>query len=705
MPSPRPSAIARSPRPKPRGNHWALGLGLALLAGDSLALGAAALPARWRWSNPAPLGANIFDMAYGFGLTVAVAERGQIFTSDDLGFWEPRESGTTNSLRAVTFFGSRLVITGERGIAVYADSLGDFHPVDLGTGDWLEGLAASTDLLVAVGDNGAIYTSRSGAEWARQPSSITAWLTGVAWGQDLFVAVGERGLIATSPNGTNWTKRTSNTTRNLKRVSWMKNQFWAVGDQGLLLTSSTGTANWTSANSGATNTLFDAEAAGLDQLVLGDSEVRLRRGGAQWSNELNPTSALAPPAWTYYNAEWEDPLFLLSGRSGLLIEGFQTNLAAPYLWVERRQSVRNWLWDLKRTPEFYVTVGFRGTVMTSVDGIDWDLELVPDAVTNITLFGVGGTTNLLLAVGENGNVILSPNVLTNVVLTNADLSVSTNPVSTLGIFWNPIPPPTTNALQGVTTFGDRFVLTGDNGTVLLSDDGTRWVPQDSGTTNFLTGVAEFPGGLVAVGRGGTLLTSPDGNSWTSHPTGTTNWLYRVRYLGGRLIVIGQNGTVLTSPDGSAWTRQAPGGARWLTDVTLLHDTYFVAGTLGTILASTNAVDWTYLGTITEKSLYGIACHQGQLVAAGVEGAIVRAQVIPDMSPVRFLAFSQRTNLNAFLLSGKPDQRFTLDRTPHLAEWTPGPLLEFLDSSGTLLLLDNSTTNRLPTEFFRATVVP
>jgi len=42
-------------------------------------------------------------------------------------------------------------------------------------------------------------------------------------------------------------------------------------------------------------------------------------------------------------------------------------------------------------------VGDRATVVTSGNGIDWSLELVPDSVTNSIFLGVGGTTNLLLA--------------------------------------------------------------------------------------------------------------------------------------------------------------------------------------------------------------------------------------------------------------------------------------------------------------------
>jgi hypothetical protein len=389
----------------------------------------------------------------------------------------------------------------------------------------------------------------------------------------------------------------------------------------------------------------------------------------------------------------------------MLVEGFKTNGTSSYLWLDRFRSLRNWLWELKRLPGFYVTVGFHGTIMTSVDGIDWSLELVPASVTNTTFYGVGGNTNLLLACGDNGKVILSPNTFTNLVFTNTDGTLTTNEASTLGIFWHDITPPTTNTLQGVATFGDQFVLTGDFGTVLMSADGTNWTKRTTPTASFLTGVTEFPGGLVAVGKGGTLLTSPDGVTWTNRATSTTNWLYRVRYLGGRLIVVGQNGTILTSADGITWAKQSAPTTRWLNDVTLLDDTCYIVGVQGTVLASTNTTNWTYIGTITEKSLYGAVCHNGQLVAAGVEGSIIRSQVIPDPTPIQFLRFSRQNNQNLYLLAGKPDQRFTLDRSASLTDWAPGLLLEFLDSSGTLLLLDAVTTNPPPTEFYRATVVP
>ena len=123
----------------------------------------------WRWSNPRPHGNNIIDMAYLDGLAIQVCDRGQLYASTDLSTWIPLDSHTTNSLRAVTFFGSRVVATGENGTVVFADSLDNFQFVNLGTSNWLEGVAASTNLLVAVGDNATIYTSTNGLGWVLRP--------------------------------------------------------------------------------------------------------------------------------------------------------------------------------------------------------------------------------------------------------------------------------------------------------------------------------------------------------------------------------------------------------------------------------------------------------------------------------------------------------------------------------------------------------
>ncbi len=659
-------------------------------------------PLRWHWSNPTPHGGNIRAMAYTNGLYVQVCERGQIYTSDDLELWLAQDSHTTNALRDVTFFGDRMIITGENGAVVYGDAVTDFQFISLGTLDWLEGVAASPDLLVAVGDNGAIYTSPDGTAWIRRPQSFTTWLRSVAYGAGFFVAVGQQGFVAVSQNGTSWQPQTSFTTEDLNKVAYINGQFWIVGNSGQTFARDLLTG-WQRVNSGATNHLYAVAGTDERRLLAGDSEVRFRENRL-WSNELDLSKTDPAPNWTYLSALWDGDRFLLGGRTGLLVEGFKTNGTSSVVWQTLDGSIRNWLWDVTRMPDFYIAVGDFGTVMTSENGLDWDLEVVPDSVTNSVLQGVGGTTNTLVAVGSYGSMIVSRHTLVTNVVTNAVTgALSTNVASTLGVEWSAIQPrPTDNDLQGVAVWGNLFVVTGGAGTILTSTDTTNWTVR-SVTSAFLSGVTAFPGGLVAVGDLGAILTSSDGVQWTPRNSGTTNWLYRVHYFGGKLIALGENGFIVTSQDGITWSPQASGTTLWLNDVAYIDDTYFIVGAQGTVLASTNAIDWTRIGTISLKTLYGTAAHNGQLVTVGIEGIILRSQVVPISEPVKILGFSRESSQNLFLFSGQPDQRFTLDRSPDLASWASGYALEILDSSGTLLCREGS--NSVPREFFRATLAP
>ncbi len=696
---------------------WAPGLGLVLLAVAAVCfpvtLVGATFPLTWRWSNPTPHGNNIIDMAYGAGMAVQVAERGQIYTSDDMILWTPRTSHVTNSLRAVTFFGQRVVISGENGLVLYADSPTAFQTVGLGTTDWLEGVAASTNLLVAVGDNAAIYTSSDAVIWQRHPQSFSTWLRGVAYGAGLFVAVGETGFIATSTNGVQWHQVASGTTVDLNKVEWVTDGFWAVGDSGATLNSVTG-ATWRSVTTGATNTLFTVAGNGAERLVVGDDELRLRGANLAWTDQISSSLAAPAPLWTYYDAFFNAGSYFLGGRTGMLVAS-STSTNGVIAWSPYSDSIRNWLWDLTVTPNFYAAVGDRATVMTSDNGLDWTLELVPNAVTNAVFLGVNSTTNLLVAVGNQGAIITSANVYSNVTVTNivgTNVIVTNMVASAFGVIWNAVQPrPTTNDLQGITPFGNQWVATGDNGLVLTSPDGATWTRRTTPTTSFLSSVTTFPGGLVAVGDRGTILTSANGVSWTAQTSGTTNWVYRVRYLGGRLMAVGQNGILLTSGDGARWSALNSGVTNWLNDVAFVDNAWFVAGTQGTLQSSTNGTAWTDAGMVTEKSLYALGAISNQLITVGIEGIILRAQLEPILDPVTIQQFARHqsaTNAfeNVFLFSGKPDERFTLDASPDLKSWTTGPLLEFFDSSGTLLYLE-TVTNAAPdlNQYFRGASSP
>jgi len=659
-------------------------------------------------------------MAYspGLGLAVQVAEYGQLYTSVDLALWTPRDSGTTNWLRAVTFMGERILITGENGTVRYADSVNDIRAgqlLDGATDDWLEAVCASSALAVAVGDRGAIYTSTNGISWKRQvnPEPNPHWLRGVAVGGGRFVAVGESGTILTSSNGTNWTKRSTVTSAHLNRVAFGYNTFTAVGDSGVALRSTDGGMSWQPLNPspGARSNLFFAAYGGTDQVLVGRDEVRLSDDGV-WSDELAKTNG--PPSWTYYSAIGRRGFFFIAGQTGMMAEGYQVGFD-PYFWLPTAESVRSLLFDVFWVTNLFVAVGDRATVMTSVNAVDWTPELVPTNLMSAIFLGVGGTTNMLVAAGNQGSLMISTNGYTNLVVTNLSGGTETRITSTLGIFWKAIEPrPTTNDLQGIAFFKNLYVVSGNNGCVLTSPDGTNWAVHATPTTKLLSGLAASPDVLVASGDDGALLISSDATNWMALDSNTANWLYRVRYLNGGFIAVGQNGTVLTSPDGSNWIAAATDSSVWFYDVTWLGNVYFAVGAQGRMLTSEDGLTWTERRTITPKALYAAATDTNYLVAVGLEGVILRSPVVPDRTPIRVLAYSHSLSTNGltwqnlFLFAGKPDQRFTLDSRWGFDtnQWETGPLLEIFDGSGTLYYLENMpAAGAPPQEFYRATLPP
>ncbi|HLH54403.1 MAG TPA: hypothetical protein VKY92_12385, partial [Verrucomicrobiae bacterium] len=531
-----------------RGLLWSLLLPLVLIVLKASSLEAS--PLTWRWSNPLPHGNNIVDMTWDGTTSVQVTDLGQIYTG--LGFygWLPQNSGTTNTLQAVRFFGNRIVFVGASGTAGYSDDGVHFTVSSLNTSDWLVDLAVSSNLVVAVGDNAVIFSSHDGAKWSFQtvaPNAGQNWLLSVAWGAGTFVTTGEGGYIATSPDGTNWTSRTSGVTSDLTRVEWIDTArapgvfpfsgFWAVTSAGKALYSTNLGVNWQSFNLGtSSNVLYAISANSETGLLAGDSEVRLGTNASTWFNETAFGPTLAPaPVWTYFTALWDgtNSAYRLVGDDGMMVQGAETNQA--YFWSEQYPSPRDWLWQVTVANDLYVAVGDNARIMTSQNGVDWTIEAITftnslsGSATNTVLLCTAGDTNMLLAAGNHGSLLTSPSSLSPVVLTNTDGTTFTNYVNSQGLAWFAQPAPTTNDLAAACAFASGYLLAGGNGTMLLSTDGTNWSKQTVSVTNYLSGVASSSNLVVATGDQGVILTSPNGRAWTRRTTGTTNWLFRARY--------------------------------------------------------------------------------------------------------------------------------------------------------------------------------
>jgi hypothetical protein len=149
---------------------------------------------------------------------------------------------------------------------------------------------------------------------------------------------------------------------------------------------------------------------------------------------------------------------------------------------------------------------------------------------------------------------------------------------------------------------------------------------------------------------------------------------------------------------------ASGTTNWLNDAVMVSNTCYVIGNNGTVLASTDFANWTNVGSITSLSLYGAATQNGQLIALGLEGTILRSQIIPDLTPISFVSYAQANGQNIFVVAGQPDQQFSLDSSIDLTNWTTGATLDLVYGSGTLLFITPAGTNPPSSQFFRATLV-
>jgi hypothetical protein len=641
-------------------------------------------PLRWHWSNPIPHGNTMGAVVYHNGLMVEVCELGRIYSSLDLDHWQSQPSPTSNSLRAATYFGDRLVIVGASGTVLYGDSLSDLRLVSLATSDWLEGVAASGTRLVAVGDNGAIYNSTDGQVWNRG-NGLSKWLRAVSYANNDFVAVGEGGFIARSTDGVAWSSENSGTVHDLNAVQWINGRWIAAGEGGTLLAKDP-IFGWRPESSPATNAIYTIAGNSSSMLVAGAGLLQIKENN-NWIDAIGSGGANTVPNWTYTTAVWDGAEFFVGGRSGLAVEAFKTNATSGTLFVESSPSPRFWLWDIFRSADFYVSVGSAGTIMTSENGAKWNVESVPDAKQNSYFLGTGGSSNLLVAVGNAGTILTSPNVTTNVVRTNADGTVTNVAVSLFGIQWNQASAPTAKDLQGITWRDGTFVVCGEAGVILTSGDGKVWTQRNSPVSSYLSSAASFSGGFVITGDAGIILTSSDGVNWVVRTSGTKKWIYKVRNLNGDLFAVGEGGTILGSKDGVTWTAQTTGTTAFLNDIALAAGSYYAVGTDGMVLTSAGRNLWVPAASITRKSLYGLSVNGGgQMVAVGMEGAILRSQVGPFTKPIEFVDFAVASGDALFLMAGEPDQVFSLETTTDLKSWNqadPDPI-EISDPEGVIV---------------------
>ena len=256
--------------------------------------------------------------------------------------------------------------------------------------------------------------------------------------------------------------------------------------------------------------------------------------------------------------------------------------------------------------------------------------------------------------------------------------------------WAPAVSGVTNYLRGVALMGDRFLVVGENGCILWSDDGRSFRPAQvsPATANWFEGVAASAQRAVAVGDNGAIYTSTNGTNWAQSTSGTSEWLRGAAFGGGTFVVVGENGTILRSTSGTSWSKTTSGTAH-LNRVRYLGSggagQFYIVGNGGVALSSaTGSAPWTLLNTGSTNNLYDVALNDTGLLAVGDQEVRFQAsgqttwtnQVtdLPTNAPPAWVYLSAHGVSNSWLVAGRTGLLIEGSRTngASLYTWQPSP---------------------------------
>jgi len=206
-----------------------------------------------------------------------------------------------------------------------------------------------------------------------------------------------------------------------------------------------------------------------------------------------------------------------------------------------------------------------------------------------------------------------------------------------GASWKKVESGTESALLGMAVAGDKKIIVGQRGTVLVNKPDGGWEPGNSGTEARLLQVGLNNAGLaVAVGEFGTVMRSKDaGRTWEKLTLDWANYredgyephLYAANVDdAGRMVVGGEFSYVIISADGGDTWTLATKGEKSIFSMHFRPDgTGFAVGQEGLVMKSADmGATWETLNPNSNANLFGVwSSKQGEVVVTG-QRALLRS---------------------------------------------------------------------------------
>lgn len=487
----------------------------------------------------------------------------------------------------------------------------------------LNAVVFAQERFVAVGDTGTILVSRDGETWERPESPTSVPLYGIAYRYGSFVAVGGEwakgySVSLVSTDGLfSWRLSKVGDGNQLRGVAYGNGLFVAVGnswtgDLGVVYTSVDG-ITWTLRKTGVP-TLRDVMFDGDRFIAVGENGTFLcSANGIDWIETVAPieVDSVAYGAGRYLGVSG------VSITEPLAFSSVDLQSWTPCPLPKDAGCLR----AVTYGGGHFVSVGYSGTVLTSVDGLSWVQQ--PNGIES-TLNDVAYGSGSFVAVGGEGAIISSPD-------SSKALDSSFWP-------WTLQVAGTRLFLRGVTYGNGAFVALGSRGRIVTSPDGVSWTSAEENETLSpwsFTGVEYGNGVFVATamyyGFTPGIFTSKDGVDWelaSPYPGPTYGPMARgfsaVTFGNGRFVVAQQYGVTMTSVDGVKWTWDQSQPRRSFTDVAWGNGQFVAAvqhGNRAVVLISVDGMTWTESSASGAASPCAVAYGNGQYVAAYPDGAV------------------------------------------------------------------------------------
>lgn len=566
----------------------------------------------------------IWDIGYGGGKFVAVADDGKMAFSDDGLSWSAIRPGSggmqskfTNTIRGIAWGDGKFVAVGYEARMAASDN-------GISWNGWSESLVGGNSLLciiygggrfVAGGERGKIIYMQDGGNWTGAQDSrfgeksILALAWGNPNGQDVYVAAGTDGQLSWSNDAVNWTYVASDFGgQHIFGLAWGNGCFVAVGDNGIISRSQNGkewhvVSNSSFGSSGVQSVSFGSGtfiAVGHDSKMAkstdGETWTAIEPGGGDSQNKF-------PPEWQIRSVGYGGGRFLAAGDSYSTEE---TRIVYSFQAPEVIMAPTD-----KASAPFNSSAGDNRLIISLTGG-----KFSASAVIDHFSVLVGGTAGInsgaisgsiversdMRIVIKLNNPVVSPGTGQQIKVVAAAFATQPSSVQVLAerpLGWslvNPSPFGTSNVSAFACNGSGKYIAVGA-GKIAVSADGQSWTEITGAEKDKWTGANDYvffrdikyaDGKFVAVGYWinggvnnagwGVAAFSTDGANWTLKDKiltfggeTTSPQVYTIAHNGGagagsRFIAAGQWGRTAWSTDGNTWTPVQIGSFNYLNDL-------------------------------------------------------------------------------------------------------------------------------------------